>query len=84
MTHKIKGLRPIKARTKEAICVLTIAVCPSSSPEHRNRIAFLKGRMDAVKAEANKRGFNWFKTEWATSLIEKELSKVEKQFGIRS
>lgn len=80
---KQTALRPIKQRRVEAVCVLTIASTPTNSPEFNNRISFLRGRLERVKDAYAQRGFHWFKTAWATDLIERELSKVEKELGLK-
>jgi hypothetical protein len=80
---KTKALRPIKQLKGRSECVLTIASTPSNTPEFTNRISFLKGRMERVKDAYAKRGLYWVKTAWATDLIERELSKVEKELGLK-
>lgn len=78
----IKRARKVKANKSEAICVLTIATSEANSRAHFERIDELRSRLDRVKAEADKRGYRFVKTEWATSLIEDELTNLEKRFGI--
>lgn len=78
----IKRARKAKVKKSEATCVLTIATTKANSLAHYNRIEELRFRLDRVKAEAKKHGYRFVKTEWATSLIEDGLAKLEKQFGI--
>ena len=78
----IKRARKAKALKSEATCVLTIATTKVNSDAHKERIEELRSRLDRVKSEANKRGYRFVKTEWATCLIEDELTKLEKRFGI--
>jgi hypothetical protein len=84
MKHKkTMAVRPIKQRTFKGECVLTIASTPANSPEFNNRISFLRGRLERVKDAFAQKGFHWFKTAWATDLIERELTKVEKKLGLK-
>lgn len=80
---KTKALRPMRKRSAHAECVLTIASTSNSSPEFTNRIVFLKGRLERVKQAYAEQGLYWVKTAWATDLIERELSKVEKELGLK-
>lgn len=80
---KTKALRPMKKRSAQSECVLTIASTSASSPEFTNRIVFLKGRLERVKQAYAERGLYWVKTAWATDLIERELCKVEKELGLK-
>lgn len=82
----IKNIKGIKRASKIkglALCVLTIASSKNNTIAHYNRIEELRFRLDRIKAEASKRGYRFTKTEWATSLIEGEVSKLEKQFGLK-
>lgn len=80
----IKGIKRSRKAKGDAICVLTIASSKGNTASHCNRIEDLRFRLDRIKAEASKRGYRFIKTEWATSLIESELGKLEKEFGLKS
>lgn len=79
----IKGIKRSRKTKGENLCVITIATSKGNTLSQYNRIADLRFRLDRIKAEASKQGYRFVKTEWATSLIESELGKLEKEFGIK-
>jgi hypothetical protein len=79
----IKGIKRSRKAKGEALCVITIASGEGNTLSHYNRIEDLRYRLDRIKAEASKRGYRFIKTEWATSIIESEVRKLEKEFGLK-
>ena len=79
----IKGIKRSRKAKGEAMCVLPIATSKGNTLSHYNRIEDLRFRLDRIKSEASKRGYRFIKTEWATSLIESEVRKLEKEFGLK-
>lgn len=75
-------MRKVKAEKAEALCVLTIASTAHNSVEHYSRLEDMRFRLERIKSEASKQGYRFVKTEWATSIIESELDKLEKEFGL--